>query len=194
MSRNFVAFGLLALAGMLAIPEPAVAAGGIRAGGGPQVTLRPPVMLRAQHPRAGLINPGRAAARAIGRPAMAAGTALQLPSSPKLRLDPRHPHLGHHGHNRHHHHHRRFVTGWIYPITVIGDEWSYVGVPYGPAEPYPVYAPSNGDAAEQPTARVITPAAPRVTAVPSEGQDACRAERVTVPAQEGDREITVIRC
>jgi hypothetical protein len=35
---------------------------------------------------------------------------------------------------------------------------------------------------------------PRLSSAREEGQDACRSERVTVPAGEGEREITVVRC
>lgn len=193
MSRNFVAFGLLALAGMLTFPEPSQAAGGgIRIGGG-HVHFRAPVMLRA-HPRAGILRTGRPGR--IGRAALSGGTALQLPAAPKLQIGPRHTAHGgpHELQRRHHHHHRRYLTGWIYPLT-IGEDWSYVGVPYGPAETIPVYAPQPADdSADAPRAVPMAPPAPRITSVPSDNQDACRAERVTVPASEGEREITVIRC
>jgi hypothetical protein len=90
-------------------------------------------------------------------------------------------------------HHRTVLSGWIYPYTLDTDA-SYVGAPYGPLEAVPVFAPpAPVDPSERPAASASRPRA-LVTNVRDENADACRAERVTVPAQEGEREITVVRC
>lgn len=88
-------------------------------------------------------------------------------------------------------HHRVFINGWIYPIT-IGDDLGYIGTPYDPGETIPVYgpAPAMDPAADPPAPRLV----PRLSSAREENQDACRSERVTVPAGEGEREITVVRC
>ena len=182
MSRNFVAFGLLALAGMLILPEPVEAAGkGFRGGFGGQ--FRAPLILNRHHPRAGILRAGRP----VGlRPAV----ALPLPGKPKLHPTPARTRLADPWSRLHRKHHHRHIRGWIYPVTV-GEDVAYFGVPYGPAETIPVYAPL-------PSAEETDPApprsAPRLTNAGPENQDACRSERVTVPATEGEREITVVRC
>jgi hypothetical protein len=182
MSRHFVAFGLLALAGMLILPEPVEAAGGIR--GGARVHFRAPLMLKAHpRPRAGILRAGRTIA-------LPSAVALPLPAKPKLHPGPVRTTLAAPWSRLHRLHHRRHLTGWIYPVTV-GEDAAYIGVPYGPAETIPVYGPqSSADAADPSPPRM----APRLTNVPAENQDACRSERVTVPAAEGEREITVVRC
>jgi len=88
-------------------------------------------------------------------------------------------------------HHRIYHAGWSFPVT-IGGEVDYIGTPYDPAELIPVYgpAPEPAEPATAPTQR----AAPRVSATREDNPDACRSERVTVPASEGEREITVVRC
>jgi hypothetical protein len=88
-------------------------------------------------------------------------------------------------------HHRAFINGWIYPITIGGD-LGYIGTPYDPGETIPVYgpAPAMDPAVDPPAPRLV----PRLSSAREEGQDACRSERVTVPAGEGEREITVVRC
>lgn len=88
-------------------------------------------------------------------------------------------------------HHGGFHNGWLFPVTV-GDDFSYIGTPYDPGETIPVYgpAPAIDPVADPPAPRPI----PRLTSARDESQDACRSERVTVPAGEGEREITVVRC
>jgi hypothetical protein len=180
MSRHFLAFGLLALAGTLILPEPAeAAAGGIR--GGARVHFRSPLMLKG-HPRAGILRSSRTVA-------LPGSIALPLPGKPKLH-GPARTTLAAPWSRLHRLHHRRHLTGWIYPVT-IGEDAAYFGVPYGPGETIPVYAPQPAeDTADQPPPRM----APRLTNAGPENQDACRSERVTVPATEGEREITVVRC
>jgi hypothetical protein len=196
MSRRFVALTVLALTGAaLALPEPAFAAGGIRAmpGGGFRA---PPIIRRS--PRA--ILP--ASPRAIARPAFT-------------------PRLGHafhpHGVGSAHHaippsphgyattnslrpfgrlvrrHHGIYHSGWYFPTT-IGDDASYIGTPYDPAEAIPVYGPAPvHDGPPDPPART-RPATARVIDTEDGNRDACRAESVTVPAAEGERTIRVVRC
>lgn len=93
---------------------------------------------------------------------------------------------------RHHGHHRRYVSGYVYPFTTWDDgdySGSYVGVPYDPGAAIPVYGPAPGlDPAIDPPAP-----APRI-GMRDEGGEACRAERVTVPGNGGEREITIVRC
>ena len=182
MSRHFVAFGLLALAGMLILPEPVEAAGGIR--GGARVHFRAPLMLKAHpRPRAGILRAGRTIV-------LPGAVALPLPAKPKLHPGPVRTTLAAPRSRLHRKHHHRHFTGWIHPVTV-GEDSSYIGVPYGPVESIPVYAPQPAEEAEDsPPPRM----APRLTNVPAENQDACRSERVTVPSAEGEREITVVRC
>jgi hypothetical protein len=91
-----------------------------------------------------------------------------------------------------HHHRHRFSNAWNYPFTT-WDDGSYIGIPYDPGATIPVYAP--GPLVVDPT--IDPPAAPpmpRLSSAREEGQDACRSERVTVPAGDGEREITVVRC
>jgi hypothetical protein len=175
MARHFVAFGLLALAGVLVLPEPVEA--GIR--GGARGHFRAPLILQ-HHPRAILRT---------GRIALPHGVALPLPARPKLHRGPVRITLAAPWSRLHRLHHGRHLTGWIYPIT-IGSDAAYVGTPYGPAETIPVYAPQPADETDPLPPRMT----PRLSNAPAENQDACRAERVTVPAVEGEREITVVRC
>jgi hypothetical protein len=94
-------------------------------------------------------------------------------------------HLVQRHHQRHHH---RFEAGWFYPFTT-WDDGSYIGVPYDPGETIPVYGPVPGDYADPPMGP-----RPLLSNMRAESGEACRAERVTVPASEGEREITVVRC
>ena len=198
MSRRFVALTVLALTGAaLALPAPAFAAGGIRAmpGGG----FRAPLIMR-RSPRA--ILP--ASPRAIARPAFTHrlghafrphgfgsvrhaippsphGYATTTPQRPFGRLVRRH--------------HGIYHQGWYFPTT-IGDDagYGYIGTPYDPAEAIPVYGPAPAyDEPAYPPPRAA-PATARVTNTEDENRDACRAERVTVPAGDGEREIKVVRC
>ena len=91
-------------------------------------------------------------------------------------------------------HHRIFHQGWYF-ATTIGDDIGYIGVPYDPSEAIPVYAPAPiyDDPVDPPLPR-RAPASARVTSPDDENRDACRAETVTVPAKDGEREIKVVRC
>jgi hypothetical protein len=92
---------------------------------------------------------------------------------------------------------RRSVDGYgsVYPYTTWDDGYSsgsYVGIPYDPGASIPVYAPAPMIA---PVTDPPPPLVPRLSGVRDGSQDACRAERVTVPGSSGgDREITVVRC
>jgi hypothetical protein len=92
---------------------------------------------------------------------------------------------------RDHHHHRHFVAGSVYPFTTWDDgsySGSYIGVPYDPGASIPVYGPAP--AIDPPPSGPV----PRLSGARDDSGEACRAERVTVPADGGDREITVVRC
>jgi hypothetical protein len=99
---------------------------------------------------------------------------------------------------RHHHgqHRRSFdgYGGYVYPYTTWDNgnyAGSYVGIPYDPGASIPVYSPAP---AIDPTLDAPSPPpVPRV-GMRDTGDEACRAERVTVPGDKGDREITVVRC
>ena len=183
MLRHFAAFALLALAGMLALPDPSFAApGGFRGGGfRGGVGFRAPVIV-PRHARPGMARHPRA----IGRP----GTAQIRPSvAPRLaRTTVREP-FG----RLERRHHRRFVWPYIYPSTTDDNGNGYFGTPYDPsADGIPVYTPpsiTDLDAPLPPPALV-----PRISSTREENGEACRSERVTVPATEGEREITVVRC
>ena len=142
MSRNFVAFGLLALAGMLILPEPVEAAGGIR--GGARVHFRAPLMHAARLHPAGVSrargNPACRAARiGCAQRASLCRCRAQAQAAPCTRL-------------RTTTSRRPFGRGCSaasspassragsIPITV-GEDAAYIGVPYGPAETIPVYGP-----------------------------------------------------
>ena len=186
MLRKFVGFAALTLAGaVLLVPDATFARGGgggfrggFHAGG-----LRAPFMIR-HNPRAGLLRaPHAVGIRQIG----------PFPAGTHLTHGPTRTHVASpFSHLERRHHHRFINNGWIYPIT-IGDDASYIGTPYDPDETIPVYAPpaitETDPIADPPAPRLV----PRLSSARDENQDACRSERVTVPAGEGDREITVVR-
>ena len=196
MLKKIGVLAALALAGAaLVVPDPSFARGGMgggiggfRGGGfrGPAVIHRAPFMVRTGP--AALGRNGRAF-----RSTLPPRFAKPLPVLPQVR--PIHTHVGKpfaHFAQRHHGHHRRFFGGYgyVYPFTT-WDDGSYIGVPYDPGAAIPVYAP----------APLIEPVldAPPPHPVPrigmrDDGGEACRAERVTVPGDKGDREITVVRC
>jgi hypothetical protein len=196
MSRRFVAFTVLALAGAaLALPEPAFAAGGMR--GMPGGGFRAPLIMR-HSPRAVLPTPLRAIARPAfmprlghafgphgfgharhGIPPSPPGFATTTPERPFGRLARRH--------------HGFYQSGWYFPTT-IGDDggYGYIGTPYDPAAAIPVYGPAP--AYDEPADPPARPATARVTNTEDGNRDSCRAERVTVPAGDGEREIKVVRC
>lgn len=212
MSKLF-AFVVLALAGTaLVLPDSVFAAGGrggvgAFSGGfrgpafiGPRPVFRghmgiPRTVPRAVIPPAargfGTITPARpfgtvAADRPFGTVRSATGAfGATAPLKPFGRLARRH--------------HRFYHSGWAFPGTIGGDAgyYGYIGTPYDPSEAIPVYGPSRAESADevsdQPQAPATAPAA-RVSSTAEENRDACRAEKVTVPSGEGEREITVVRC
>ncbi len=190
-TRNCVVLAALAVAGVaLVVPDPSFArSGGMRASfhgalrapviiprhrhiGGPRPVFRPkPVQFRPLlAPHFPLIAPRLT-------PAFARTTVR----APFVRLSRRN--------------HGAYVYGSTYgstyPITS-NDEGAYYGMPYDPGTSIPVYGPAP-TAAEQADPAQPT-STPRLSGVREENQEACRAERVTVPAAEGEREITVVRC
>ena len=185
MSRNFVACALLALAGMLALPDPSFAApggfrGGFRGGGG----FRAPVMT-PRHARAGMARHARAIVRPDAAhlrpplaPRFAPGLARTTVREPFARLERRH--------------HHRYVWPYVYPSTTDDNGYGYFGTPYDPAaEGIPVYSPPSITDLDVPPPPALPP---RLAGTREENGEACRSERVTVPAAEGEREITVVRC
>ena len=186
MLRRVAAFAVLALAGTaLSAPEPSYAGpGGMR--GGFRGGIRAPVMI-PRAARAGIVRSGaRLGAshnpvqwRLPAAPRLAHGLARTTVRAPFVRLERRH--------------HHRFIGAYVYPTTTYGEE-SYIGIPYDPIGTIPVHAPASViDYADPPP-----PAAPRlsttITSVRDDNGEACRAERVTVPAAGGERQITVVRC
>jgi hypothetical protein len=184
MLRHVVAAAVLAIGTVVLMPEPSDAGvGGIRGGGG----FRAPVMMH-RHPGAGMLRHGPRAFRPHGV------TQLRLPAAPRrltetlARTTVRAPFAR--LERRHHH---RFVGAYVYPSTTYGDD-SYIGIPYDPIGSIPVYAPPSitelADPPSPPDARLSgSVIGPREL-----NGEACRAERVTVPAAEGERAITVVRC
>jgi hypothetical protein len=83
-------------------------------------------------------------------------------------------------------HHGAYHTGWSFPVTYAGDAPIYIGIPYDPSEAIPVYGPAITEVDGVP--------APQLSSARPQNTDPCASERVTVPAREGEREITVIRC
>jgi len=192
MLEKFASLAALTLAGAaLFIPDATFARGGGMGGGfggfhggwrAPAVIHRSPFMTRT----------GPAA---LGRN----GSAFRpLPSTlppPVAKQLPVTAHVGKpfaHLVPRHHGHHHRYFPGFVYPFTTWDDgsyAGSYIGVPYDPGAAIPVYGPAFGvDPAIDPPAPV-----PRI-GMRDDGGEACRSERVTVPGNGGDREITVVRC
>lgn len=201
MSRRFVAFAVLALTGALfCSSEPVAAAGGVRALPGGlraplfvQRTGRAALMrsaprgLRAVHG----FSPHRSGTFAHPRAAIAPsphGFATTTPLRPFAGLTRRH--------------HGIYRSGWFYPVTIgdgLGDNLGYIGAPYDPAEAFPVYGPAPQAGDPPPAPQADDPPAPpsraaRMPPTAEETRDACRSEQVTVPAAEGERTITVVRC
>jgi hypothetical protein len=192
MMQKFVVLAVVTLAGAaLFVPDVTFARGGMgggiggfRAGGfrASAVIHRAPFMVRTG--RSALGHNGFAR---ITHPsgALPQPVARHLP----VHTDVRRPFA--HFARRDHSHHHRFVSAWIYPFTT-WDDGSYIGVPYDPGASIPVYAP--GPIIDP----VIDPApqgpVPRVSGIRYEAGEACHAERVTVPGDKDEREITVVRC
>jgi hypothetical protein len=191
MSRNIVALAALAVAGLaLIVPDPSFArSGGMRSGF--HGALRAPVIIpRHRHigtsrpvfrPNPVQFRPLVAPHRPLIAPRLTPALARTTVRAPFARLSRRSHGAYVYGSN----------YGSTYPITS-NDEGAYYGMPYDPGTPIPVYGPAP-TAAEQ--ADPAQPAStPRFSGVREEDQEACRSERVTVPAAEGEREITVVRC
>jgi len=196
MLRKFAGLAALTLAGAaLLVPDATFARGGMGGGGGfggfrggwraPAVLHRPPVMRRTGTPAFG---PNGRAFRSTVPPPTATHLPAQPPTTVPIHLGKPFAHLV----PRHHGHHRHFVSGWIYPFTTWDDgtySGSYVGVPYDPGAAIPVYGPAPVDPVIDPP----PPPVPRI-GMRDNGGEACSAERVTVPGDKGDREITIVRC
>ena len=187
MSRNIVALATLAVAGVtLVAPDPSFArSGGIRVGF--HSGLRAPVII-PRHRQIGIprsvfrpkpvqFGPLVAPHRPLIAPHLTPALARTTVRAPFVRLSRRH--------------HGAYFYGSTYPITS-NDEGAYFGMPYDPGTSIPVYGPAPA-AAEQADPLLPTPT-PRLSGVREENHEPCRSERVTVPAAEGEREITVVRC
>ena len=176
MSRKIAALGAFAVAGaMLVVPDSSSARGGGFRGGFHGV--RAPVVI-ARHAHS-TFRPGFRA-----HPDQFRHPVLPRVSHILARTTVRAPfvHLARRSHGA-------YIYGSTYPITG-DDDAAYFGMPYDPAAAIPVYGPA-------PLIQQVDPAAPppeRRLNARDENQEACRAERVTVPAVEGEREITVVRC
>jgi len=195
MLGKFAGLAALTLAGTaLIVPDATFARGGMGGGGfggfhggwrAPAVIHRPPFMTRT----------GPAALGRNGR----AFRPTPPPVATHLPVHPTGPvpiHLGKpfaHLVPRQHGHHRHFVSGFVYPFTTWDDgtyAGSYIGVPYDPGAAIPVYGPAPVDPAIDPP---LPPPVPRI-GMRDTGGEACRSERVMVPGDKADREITIVRC
>jgi hypothetical protein len=179
MSRKIVALGALALAGaLLVVPDPSSARGGGSMRGGFHGVRGPGFI--ARHGHANVLHP-----RLLPKPFQFQQPVLPNPPRNLLaRTTVRAPfvHLARRSHGA-------YVYGSSYPITG-NDEAAYFGMPYDPGAVIPVYgpAPSIQDIDPPPLPR------PRLSGVRDENREACSAEVVTVPADQGEREIRVVRC
>jgi hypothetical protein len=202
--QKTVVLAAVVLAGAIWLPEQSLAAPG---GRGMMPAFRAPMMMRhAPRPFVG----HRPVARPHGfghRPPTTRPYGTINPSTPYGTIKPNTPFgsvahtpvVGAVGLRQHsplvRRHHRLHHKGWHFPATFEGAV-GYIGVPYDPAEVIPVYGPpplvGEMPPADAPAAAPMT--APRFTGTRDENADACRSERVTVPAAEGERTITVVRC
>jgi hypothetical protein len=192
MSVKFVALTVLALTGAVVMAsEPAFPAGGVR--GLPGGRIAAPLMVH-RNARTGFLRAfahspsvrafDRARAR-FGIPPSPHGFATTTPLRPLAHLTRRY--------------HGIYRAGWNFPLTIgdYADDPGFIGAPYDPAEAIPVYGPAPAaDPADlvPPWAQPWAPVTSRITNATEENRDACRAERVTVPAADGERTITVVRC
>lgn len=200
MLRRFVALAALGLAGAMMLPDPGLAAGGMRGfpGGGFRAGgFRAPLIIN-RFPRAGILHAvprPLVLPRAHGPRAVAFG---HRGFAPHVRgAHGRQAHVGHEFgrrtlvHARAHlarRHHRIYHSGWIFPAT-IGDGFGFIGTPYDPSEAIPVYAPQPDTEADE------APPVPLLSSAREENREACRSERVTVPASGGgERGILIVRC
>ncbi len=159
-------FAILALTGVLIIPDPTLARPSFR----PAFTTGP---YRIVLPTG---RPHFSGAPRIHGPAMMPKpqvAAKPVVRSAKAGLEP-------------FRHHRRFY-GSSYPLTATTDG-VYYGTPYDPSDA-PLYAPPVTDETAAPA--VTAQPAPVVTA-----ERSCRAQRVLMPKASGagESEITIIRC
>ena len=198
MMRKFLSLAALTLAGAaLVVPDASFARGGAGGGGfggfrgggfrAPAMINRAPFMVRTGPGALG--RSGRTFRSTLPPP-----VAKQLPVHPQAR--PAHTRVGKpfaHLARRDHGHHRRSFSGYVYPFTTWDDgsyAGSYIGIPYDPGAAIPVYGPAPADPTlDAPPPRPV----PRI-GMRDNGGEACRAERVTVPSDKEDREITVVRC
>lgn len=196
MLYRFAAFFALALAGAaLTLPE-AAEARAIRAGGGfraPVFMHRTPRAVFGARPR--FFRGQTAYASQPIRPFrpvnVPPGTILPSPHG-YATTSPLRPFA-----NLQRRHHRIHHSGWSFPSTIGGgDEPGYIGTPYDPAEAIPVYgpAPASGVEPAETAPRANPAAAVRSASESEDPNNACRAEKVTVPSRDGEREITVVRC
>lgn len=196
MSVKFVAFALLAATGtvLVAASEPAVSAGGARFAPAARIAIPPMARhpffrpsLRSEFAHSGPARAFRHARPLVHIPPAAHGYATITPQRPYAttaqqpfdRLVRRH--------------HRIYHSGWSFPVTFGGDAYPgyYIGTPYDPAEAFPVYGPAPADDPIDPPPARAPIMSRAVDAAPGES---CRSEQVTVPASEGERTITVVRC
>ena len=178
MSRKIVALAALGLASaLLVVPDLSFARGGGMRGGFHAV--KGPVFI-PHPPRTHLPGPGL-------QPKALHFRHPVLPRTPALltRTTVRAPfvHLTRRSRGA-------YVYGSSYPITGDADQ-AYFGTPFDPGAAIPVYGPAPliQDIDPPPLLRV-----PRLSSARDASQEACNSERVTVPAAEGEREITVVRC
>jgi hypothetical protein len=197
MLRKSVGFGVLALAGAALVPSSTVEAGGFR-GGGPSygIHFSGPAGILLQRRSGPRMHPPRLGSpHHIGRAAWigrrpGGGIRHRGLARPPFQHIWQHAWLESPNFHIPRGHHRILFGGLSYPIT-IGEDWGYIGTSYDPAETVPVYVPpAILDVSDPPAPQAM----PRVSSAREGGEDACRSERVTVPAREGDREITIVRC
>lgn len=173
MTRHSLAFTILALAGVLTLPDPSFARPSFRPAftGGP---FRIVVPQGRPHSHSG---------PRIGRPAVTAPARAVIPPAASPRPIVRSAAAGPAPFRMHRH-----VRGWVYPVTVY-PYGAYYGAPYDPSD-IPVYAPL-ASVDEQPGPVVAMPLRPPV-AQPR----GCRADQVTVPnaSRGGESQITIVRC
>jgi hypothetical protein len=200
MVRNLVACAVLAIAGtVMSMPEPALAAprgGAMPAFRAPAFgQMRPNFFFRAVPRHVAPRHHGSSDPRAYGTIKPTAPYGTTGATRPYATVGGPVPRFGRIAlaHPRSHltrRHHRAYHAGWSFPVTAFGTS-DYIGTPYDPAEAIPVYGPSvetvDPPAPDQ-------PAPPRQVGARESNPDACRAERVTVPAAGGEREITIVRC
>ena len=192
MLQKFAGLTAVTVAGLLLfVPDATFARGGIGGGfAGFRGVARAPAAI---HRQPFMMGTGRAA---LGRSAFGPSARPLSTVVPVARHLPVHTHVDRpfaHFARRDHHHHRHFVSDYAYPFTTWDDgssTGSYIGVPYDPGTAIPVYGPAP---AFDPDLAPLPPPVPRI-GMRDTGGEACRAERVLVPGDKDDREITIVRC